>query len=216
MDTQAYNIPACGIFSQPARIIIAGFSNSGKSHLTSRLIENYHEYFDSILYCGVESHPLQSNKSVGSKMIISPKIENPIEYAQYSDKGLLYILDDLFIEAVENKYVTQAFTRGRHHKISIIFITQNMFYSGKYARNIAVNCSHYILMRNRDLNQIDVLGRQIFGKSKAKDFIEVYQRALTYNKYGYLLVDLSIDTPQELQLRTNIVGETPYEVVFNF
>ena len=46
------------------------------------------------------------------------------------------------------------------------------FFSGKFARSIALNCSHYILMCNRDLGQIEVLGRQLFGKNKASTFVD--------------------------------------------
>ena len=203
------------LFSNPARIIIAGFSNSGKSELTSKLIEKYHESFDRILYCGVNSHPLQTHHSIADKLVVSPNIEDPLEHSQYLNKGVLYILDDLFLEAVDNKHVVNAFTKGRHSNISVLFIVQNLFFQGKFARNIALNASHYILMRNRDMSQIENLGRQIFGKNKSKAFVNIYQKALTYNTFGYLLIDLAMSTPPELQLRTNIVDETPYQIVFN-
>ena len=90
------------------------------------------------------------------------------------------------------------------------------FFSGKYARSIALNCSHYILMRNRDLGQIEVLGRQLYGKGKGKEFVEIYKKALSVNTYGYLLIDLGPKTPPELQLRTNIIGETPYQIVYQW
>ena len=166
-----------------------------------------------MIVCGTTIHPLQNHPLIGSKLILSPKIENPFEYAEHSKNGVLFILDDLFTEAVENNYVTQTFTRGRHSNISVIFITQNLFYSGKFARNITLNASHFILMRNRDMSQIENIERQIFGQKH--NLVEVYKRALTYNKFGYLLIDLSVNTPEELQLSTNIVGETEYQVVFN-
>ena len=216
MDLKTYTKQDTHLFSSPARIIIAGYSNSGKSQLTSELIKKYHNSFDMILYCGTDSHPLQNDEEIGPKLTLSPEIQNPTEYAQHLDKGLLFILDDLFLEAVQNPHVTQAFTKGRHHKISTIFITQNMFYSGKYSRNISLNASHYILMKNRDVSQIENLARQVFGKCRSRNLVEIYQRALTYNKYGYLLIDLSVNTPPELQLRTNIVDETEYQIVFNF
>ena len=68
-------------------------------------------------------------------------------------------------------------------------------------------------MRNRDLGQIEVLGRQLCGKSKASIFVDVYKKALTVNTYGYLLIDLGPKTPPELQLRTNNIDETPYQIV---
>ena len=203
------------IFNVPARIIIAGYSNSGKSVLCSRIIEKYHAKFKQILYCGVDSHPLQDNEEIGSKLTVSSEILNPFEYV-FHNENLLFILDDCFLEAVENKNVVDAFTKGRHKNISTIFITQNMFFTGKHSRNVSLNCSHYLLLRNRDMGQIETLGRQLYGKGKGNDFLAIYKKALSVNNYGYLLVDLASTTPDSLQLRTNITGETPYEIVYQW
>ena len=204
------------IFNVPARIIIAGYSNSGKSVLCSRLIEKYHTKFKQILYCGVESHPLQDNEEIRDKITVSSEILNPFEYLFNNNENLLFVLDDCFLEAVENKNVVDAFTKGRHKNISTVFITQNLFFTGKHARNISLNCSHYLLLRNRDMGQIETLGRQLYGKGKGNDFLIVYKKALSVNNYGYLLVDLAPNTPESLQLRTNITNETPYEIVYQW
>ena len=214
METQEFPESVLNIFNQPARIIIAGYSNSGKSEICKKLIEIYHENFSHILYCGIESHPLQSNEEINPKLTVTTDILNPFDFTYLGN--VLFILDDCFLEAVENKNVVDAFTKGRHKQISTVFITQNLFFSGKHARNIALNCSHYILMRNRDLAQIETLGRQIYGKSNGKEFLNIYKKALSENTYGYLLIDLGPTTPEKLQLRTNIVGETPYQIIYQW
>ena len=214
METQEFPESVLNIFNQPARIIIAGYSNSGKSEICKKLIEIYHENFSHILYCGIESHPLQSNEEINPKLTVTTDILNPFDFTYLGN--VLFILDDCFLEAVENKNVVDAFTKGRHKQISTVFITQNLFFSGKHARNIALNCSHYMLMRNRDLAQIETLGRQIYGKSNGKEFLNIYKKALSENTYGYLLIDLGPITPEKLQLRTNIVGETPYQIIYQW
>ena len=214
METSTHPESAIDIFHHPARIIIAGYSNSGKSEICSKLIQKYHTKFNTILYCGVTSHTLEKNGEINSKFKVSNEILNPFDYIY--NGPVLYILDDCFLEAVQSKHVVDAFTKGRHEKISTIFITQNMFFNGKYSRNISLNCSHYILMRSRDLGQIETLGRQLFGKKMGNSFVDIYKRAITSNSYGYLLVDFAPDTPPELQLRTNIVDETPYQKVYQF
>ena len=203
-----YTQGSTDLFHNPARIITAGYSNSGKSEMCSNLIKKYHHKFNTILYCGVNSHDLQNNPNINEKLHISSEIVNPFDYSY--NGNTLFILDDCFLEAIESKFVVNAFTKGRHENISTIFITQNLFFSGKFARSIALNCSHYILMRNRDL------GRQLYGKSKASNFVDVYIKALTVNTYGYLLIDLGPKTPPELQLRTNIIDETPYQIVYQW
>ena len=216
MMERPLSFPICStdIFNVPTRIIIAGYSNSGKSVLCSRLIEKYHTKLKQILYCGVETHPLQDNEVINTKLTVSPDILNPFEYSHVGK--ILIILDDCFIEALEDKNVVDAFTKGRHKSISVIFITQNLFFSGKHSRNISLNCSHYILMRNRDLGQIETLGRQLYGKGKGGEFLKIYKKALSVNKFGYLLIDLGPNTPEELQLRTNIIRETPYQIIYQW
>ena len=218
MDGRAFSYREADLFVQPSRIIIAGYSNSGKSMLCQNIVKRYHDRFHTILWCGVAEHALQTHAVIGRKLRVSKEILNPFEYSDsvVEGEGLLFILDDLFIEASDNRFVTETFTAGRHSNISVIFITQNIFHSGKFSRNISLNCSQYILMKNRDIGQIEIIGRQLFGRKKSSDFVEIYKRALSYNKYGYLLVDLGPDTAEELQLRTNIVGETEHQVIFQW
>ena len=71
-------------------------------------------------------------------------------------------------------------------------------------------------MQNRDLAQVETLGRQIYGKTNAKEFLNVYKKALSQQTYGYLLIDLGPVTPEALQLRTNIIGETPYQIIYQW
>ena len=117
--------------------------------MCSKITQKYHHIFNTILYCGINSHNLQNNPVINQKVIISSETVNPFDYT--CNVNTLFILDDCFLEAIESKFVVNAFTKGRHENISTIFITQNLFFSGKFARSIALNCSHYILMRNREL-----------------------------------------------------------------
>ena len=71
-------------------------------------------------------------------------------------------------------------------------------------------------MSNRDLRQIEVLGRQLYSKSKASVFVDIYKKVLSANAYGYLLIDLGLKTPPESQLRNNIIDETPYQIVYQW
>ena len=214
---ETYSENHLDLFQYPARIIAVGYSNSGKSDLVERLILKYQEKLKKVVICGLASHPLQRNKEIGSKVIVSPEIIDPIANEDTFDhRGTLFVLDDIFIDAVKNRTVVDTFTRGRHNNISCIFITQNLYMGGKHARNISLNCSHFLLLRQRDLSQIQCLGRQIFGRERANQFVEIYKYAVYSRPYGYLLVDLGINTPESLQFRSNIVGEPPGERVFQW
>ena len=71
-------------------------------------------------------------------------------------------------------------------------------------------------MCNRDLAQIETLGRQIYRKSNGNELLNIYKKALSENTYGYLLIDLRPNTSEKLQLGTNILGETPYQIIYQW
>ena len=107
-------------------------------------------------------------------------------------------------ECIDNKNILQLFTVGSHHKnISVIFLTQNIFCKGKHSRSINLNSHYLILFRNpRDASQINHLGRQLYPKN-TKYFEEAFNDAIS-TPYGYLIVDLKQDTPEDLRLRSVI------------
>ena len=129
---------------------------------------------------------------------------------------MLVIYDDNFLSAANDETVANVFIKGRHLGISAILITQNLFMQGKYARSISLNCTHFLLLKQRDLGQIEILGRQLFGREKAKVFLKAYRRAIEGKPYGYILADVSITTPEELSLRSNVADEGPCEVVYSW
>ena len=203
------------LFRNIQRMFVCGSSGSGKTTLITRLIKRYGSNFDSIVMCGVDTHPLQSDKDISPKLHLSPHIVDPREYKTHENQHVLLIIDDLYAEAGDNPLVRDLYTKGRHDKISVIMVCQNMFYKGKYTRDLSLNVTCFILLRQRDLVQIEVLGRQNFGK-RAKEFVEIYEKACSESQYGYLLVDLGLNTRKSLTLRTNCLGEGRHELVYQF
>jgi hypothetical protein len=60
--------------------------------------------------------------------------------------------------------VCDLFTKGSHHRsISVILITQNLFHQGRYCRDISLNATYLVLLKNvRDKHQFAYLARQVF------------------------------------------------------
>lgn len=204
------------IFSEPSRIIIAGFSNGGKSYLCAKMIEKYQQNFAKIIICGSGYKELRTNPLIKHKISFYSEIVNPLDDRDPEDTShILVVYDDLYVESTNSKIVSDIFTKGRHENISVIFITQNIFFSGKFSRSISLNASHFILLKSRDLSQIETLGRQIFGKQDAKKFLDIYKKVIS-RQYGYLLVDLGVKTPESIIFRGNIVNEPPYEIVYQW
>ena len=202
------------IFSahSPSRVIIAGYSNSGKSYICTKIIEKYHQEFTHIVICGVENHELQQRYP--DIISVSREIIDPLQFQTHEKEAILFVLDDTFMEAINSKIVLDSFPKRRHSNLSVILITQNIFGQGKYSRSITLNASHIILTRNRDVCQVETLFRQLFGKKRVQDAVDIYRKAVYARPFGYLLIDMSPHTPDILQLRSNIVGEDPCELVY--
>ena len=129
------------IFYSPARLIVAGMSNSGKSQLCLELIAQYHHRFAQIVICGVTSHPLEEHPEIKSKLVLNSDLVDPLDYHTSNEEAMLFVMDDLYTKALNNEKVCDLFTRGRHKNISTILICQNVFGQGKWSRDVSLNAS---------------------------------------------------------------------------
>ena len=192
----------------PFTCIVAGPSGSGKTVFTTKLIENAKDMIepapDRVLWCyGVYQSFFNETKNV--------EFHEGLPNLDVFDgkQRVLLILDDLMHETDDR--VSQIFTRVSHHKnLSVLYLTQNLFYGSKQNRTISLNSHYVVLFKNaRDATQISHLAGQMYP-GKSKFMIEAYRDA-TSNPFSYLLVDLKPDTEDRLRLRSNIFpGETPY------
>ena len=198
-------------WKHPFSAILSGPSGCGKTQFTLRFIDNLQYMInptvDKIVWCfGLyqdifDKYPqIQFLEGLPDLNIFDGK-----------EKTLL-ILDDLMSEIDER--VTKIFTKISHHRdVSVLFLTQNLFYKSKHTRTISLNAHYLILFKNvRDSTQIANLARQMFP-GKSNFMLEAFSDA-TMVPFGYLLVDLRSDTDERCRLRTNIFpGETKYVYV---
>lgn len=200
------------------RIFVAGASGSGKTQLTKKIVKKYSHKFYKVIICGTSHYPIQDLPELRDKVFVTKHIVDPEPEIDplNKNKGLLVVYDDNFISAANDETAPNVFIKGRHLGISAIMISQNLFMVGRYARTISLNCTHFVLLKQRDLGQIETLGRQLYGRDRAKVFLNAYKRAIIAKRYGYLLADVAITTPEELSLRSNIPGEGPCEVVYSW
>lgn len=134
------------------------------------------------------------------------------DYSGDNDKKKLIIIDDLMREASNGGSILDLFTKHSHHKnISIIFITQNLFYKGQ--RDISLNASYLVIFKNpRDRAQIQYLARQVYPEDP-KFLQEAYMDS-TSRAHGYLLLDLKQSTLDEYRFRTCIFPDDPTHYVY--
>ena len=86
-----------------------------------------------------------------------------IEVMFDSSKRNICIIDDLMQSASGNQLVENLFTNGRHLNVSVIFVSQNLFYTGEKCRTISFNSTYIVVFKNpRDQSQIRHLACQMF------------------------------------------------------
>jgi hypothetical protein len=195
-------------FKHPFSLTVAGPTMCGKSYFTSQLLtipgvidpppEKVYWYY------GTEN--IQQQEIIESTSIYPiefyqglPRIE---ELEQHPNS--LIVLDDLMNDVANSKDISELFTRGVHHKkLSVLLLVQNLFPQGKKAREISLNSSYLAIFKNpRDSSQINTLARQVFPVNP-KYLQDAYIQA-TSRPFGYLLIDLTQETPETLRLMTNI------------
>ena len=196
------------MFKHPFTCMVSGPTSSGKTALVRNLLTN----FKSLIY--IDRDIINVIWAYGQwQNLYEKQIENinclyieglPSENDISENKTDIIVIDDLMTEVSDNKRFTHLFTKGSHHmNVSVIFISQNLFHKGSQIRTISLNCHYIILMKNpRDKQQIQCLQKQAFP-GKAKYFLESYTHATSSN-YGYLIIDLTQDTPDELRLSSNL------------
>ena len=94
----------------------------------------------------------------------------------------LMIVDDLILET--NQLVANIFTKILHHRnISVLCLTQNVFYKNKYTRTISLNAHSLVLFKNpRDAGQFAALARQMYPNTW-KFAVEAYVNIKTRDAY---------------------------------
>ena len=194
--------------AHPLTCIVSGSTGSGKSVFTLKLIENAREI--------ISPPPERSLICYGAYQTI---FDNYLEVDFHDGlpdlssfdgkKRTLLVMDDLMTSTDDE--VVDIFTKISHHRnISVVYLTQNLFYKNKQTRALSLN-SHYIaLFRNaRDVTQVANLARQMYS-GKSAFMIEAFKNA-TSAPYGYLLIDLKQETDDKFRLRTGMYpGDVQY------
>ena len=119
-----------------------------------------------------------------------------------TSKPSMLVIDDLLLKL--NKEVASSFIMGSHHqKISLFFITQNLFPNCETFRTMSANTHYYVLFQNqRNFRQINTLARQVFVGKDVNRILEAYKRACQSPR-GFILLSFSPLLPNELTVTTD-------------
>lgn len=194
-------------FKHPFSCLVAAPSGSGKTMLIRQILKDHKELMNleklSVLWCyGEETADLNSEISVTVSMNTFKGIPSREEMKNLD----VVVIDDLMVEASNDKRLVNIFTKECHHmNISCFFLTQNLFERNPVSRTVSLNANYFLILKNnRDKQQIRVFARQV-SPGDPIQFLEAYEDA-TSKPFGYILLDLKPDTPDHLRLRTRITS----------
>ena len=188
-------------FHTPSSILVVGPSGCGKTVFTEKLVLDNHDLFDHhtlvpVHYCyGAWQDRLQTMKDRGVHFHEGiPDTSALVQWFPRRRGGIL-VLDDLMDEGSNDKRVLDLFTKHSHHQnVTVLYLCQDMFPVGKYAKSISRN-AHYIVAFKNPRDQLGV--RNVLLQSFPttwKDSLETFHRATT-RPYGYLVLDLHPASP---------------------
>ena len=198
-------------WKHPFTCIVAGPTGCGKTTFVARLLRNASGMIDPV--------PERVTWYYGEWQSAYENLDIPNLHLQeglptYFDAGKrnVVVLDDLMAET--DRRVTDLFTKKSHHSnTSVIYLVQNLFSRNKESRTISLNTQYMVVFKNpRDASQITNLAKQMYpGRVK---FIQEAFADGTSTPYGYLLVGLKQDTPEDLRLRTSILPDDVVQYVY--
>jgi len=140
-------------FNTPSSILIVGPSGCGKTVFTQNLlVDNPHLFKTSptrIHYCyGAWQDRFDQMKKQGIQFHEGiPNYQDLVKW--FPPSGGILVLDDLMDEGSGDKRVLDLFTKHSHHQnVTVLFLCQDMFPVGKYAKSISRNAQYISAFKN--------------------------------------------------------------------
>lgn len=180
-------------FRHPSSILVAGPSGCGKTVFTTKLLLENSDLFphtpSNVHYCyGIWQDNFKVLKDAGVNFHEGIPLEATLK--KWFPQGGLLILDDLMTEGSKDKSVLDLFTKISHHQgITVIYLTQDLFPPGKYAKTISRN-AHYVIAFKNPRNQLGIKNLLLQAyPNKWQPVLDVFTLA-TSRPHGYMLLDL--------------------------
>ena len=199
-------------FHTPFSILVVGPSECGKTVFTEKLLLDDAELSDNastpVHYCyEAWQDRFQTMKDRGVQFHEGiPDHSKLVQWFPHSGGGIL-VLDDLMDEGSNDKRVLDLFTKhSRHQNVTVLYLCQDMFPMGKYAKSISRN-AHYIVAFKNPRDQLGV--RNVLLQSFPttwKESLDTFHRATT-RPYGYLVLDLHPASSDDQRLLSHLLKD---------
>lgn len=179
------------------RMLIFSPSNSGKSNLIKNLITRdefgYSKYYKQNIFLfspTIHADPIWKDIKLPKTHLYDEwedsVVENIMAYASQHG-GALLVLDDMITssEAVNGRrgnLLKKLFYQGRHHKISIILVSQKL---RDIPPGMRVNATHIICFNLRNKNEEDAF----FSENDYIEGLPAKYETATSEKYNFLYIN---------------------------
>ena len=188
-------------FNSPALICLHGMSNSGKTHLAYRIMEQCDNIFSHkighIIFSYSTHQPIYDRMSKNIKHLTFIKGIPTEEYLKDfrtkvpNEEHILLILDDQQASLDSPQMMRIATELNHHLNITTLLILHNIFGCGKFSRTILLQTGYFLSMRNlRDQSQLAVLARQIYGNGCSSVINQSFDLLSKVDSRPYLVIDL--------------------------
>ena len=213
----------------PFNMLVAGPTQSGKTTWVTHLLYHANDLLEtppsSVHWYSPHSTPPHIHSSLpfplfhhGNQLPWGKVKEDDDEINEEDEEkkvhlpseGDVIVIDDFAQEMVNSRDLTNFLSKHSHHRnISLIVLSQNLFWAGKETRTQSLNYHYICLMRqSRDYKQIRTLGRQLTQKeNEYRAFLEAYNEATNSRLFAYLLISMHPRDDKRLLLRSTIFPE---------
>ena len=133
-------------------------------------------------------------------------IPNYQDLVQWFPQGQgIMVMDDLMDEGSQDKRVLDLFTKHSHHQnVTVLYLCQDMFPLGKYAKSISRN-AHYIVAFKNPWDQLGVHNVLLQSfPTTWKESLNTFHQATAF---GYLMLDLHPASSDETRLLSRLLKD---------
>ena len=196
----------------PCSVLIVGPSGSGKTVFTTRLLtENLHLFLTKpthIHYCyGSWQKGFEPLRKKG--VTFSAGVPSEEDLDTWFPSGGLLVMDDLMTEGNnDNK------TKHSHHRdIIVLYLCQDMFPPGKYAKSISRN-AHYIVAFKNPKDQLGMRNVLLQAFPQRWQMVRDVYRRVTDRPFGYLMLDLHPASSDNRRIVSHLLKDEGYVRVY--